>query len=465
MAEFRLSEVARLMDGELQYFREDFTIRHYGFDSRCLADSQALFFALRSRRADGHGYVQDLSGRKQTAAVVNREYSETGSDIPLIRVSDPLAAAQKFAARIRCNFSDITYIGITGSIGKTTTKEFCHQILSGKFRVFRSPSNWNNWIGLPFSLMMMEGNEDYAVFELAMSSPGLGEIDRLSAILRPDIALVLNVYPVHLEYLRNLENIARAKMEIFNHQAEEGTGFINGDQELLVKMARRRKQKFTCFGETARSNQVFLKEVVREPGGYAFTVDYSGSPVRYHCGLTNRIQIDNLFAAVMVATHQNMPPADIQQAIGRIRSVEKRGTLGRRGGWIVIDESYNSNPRALERNLHWVADEYPEAKKAAVLGDMLELGEEENRYHLEAGRTLASLNYDRLVVVGPRARAILEGALAGGFDGSRAAAFEDARQAGRYLVSTLDPGEPWVILLKGSRGMKMERAVEELLRD
>jgi UDP-N-acetylmuramoyl-tripeptide--D-alanyl-D-alanine ligase len=463
MAEFRLTELARMMSGDLNNRGADFKISHYDFDSRNITCPGSLFFALRSEQADGHRYVERLKKGSRIAAVVSRDYRQKDGDIPLIRVTDPLRGAQLLAKKIRQQYSRPTYIGITGSIGKTTVKEFCYQILSFKNRAFRSPQNWNNWIGVPFSIMMMKGDEDFAVFELAMSSPGLGEIDALGRILKPNVALLLNVCPVHLEFLKSLENVARAKMEIFNHLDPEGAGFINGDFEEPVRLSRRIERDFIYFGRHGTPNQVRLTGMEKRDTGYEFTMEWRGTEFRYRSRIHNPIQVENLFTAVMTATHLGMLPADIQQAVEHIRSVKMRGTIREIGNLLIIDETYNSNPRALQRNLEWVAGEYRQRKKVAVLGDMLELGEGEKQYHLEAGRQVTALGYDYLLVVGGRALDIHQGALDHGFPESRAAAFADPRSAARHLKQILDPGEEYVVLLKASRGIGMEAALQELI--
>lgn len=461
MAEYRLSEAARMMNGDLVNPGPDFTVRHYDFDSRSITSPGSLFFALHSEQADGHRYVKTLRNRKGIAAVVSENYREKGIEIPLVRVPDPLKGAQRLAAQIRQRCSHTTFIGITGSIGKTTVKEFCFQILSTQSRAFRSPRNWNNWIGVPFSIMMMKGDEDYAVFELAMSSPGVGEIDALGRILHPDMAILLNVCPVHLEFLKTLENVARAKMEVFNHLSPQGTGFINGDFEEPVRLSRHINRNILFFGRRGARNQVRLTGMENKKTGYEFTMEFKGTRYRYRSRLHNPIQVENLFVAVMTATHLGMSPGHIQQAVESIKPVERRGNRSKIHNMIIIDETYNSNPRALERNLEWVAGEYRKRKKVAVLGDMLELGEEETRFHLEAGRQVAALGYDYLLVVGKRALDIQRGALDHGFPESRAFSFKDPRAAGRHLKQVLDPAEEYVLLFKASRGIGMEAALEE----
>jgi len=236
MPELELAEIAAAVSGTVNRAGRDRRFRNFQFDTRAMK-GDALFFAMRTPKADGHDHVKDLAVLPGAGAVVRKDFAAVRASMPLVRVDDPLQAAQKLAAYVRQKYRSLKYVGITGSAGKTTTKEFVFQILSHKYRCFRSPQNWNNWIGLPFSLLQMSGREEVAIFELAMSDPGIGEIDRLAEIVQPDIAVLLNVFPVHLEFLGSLANAARAKGEILGHLAADGCAFVNGDEPLLRRVA------------------------------------------------------------------------------------------------------------------------------------------------------------------------------------------------------------------------------------
>jgi UDP-N-acetylmuramyl pentapeptide synthase len=231
-----MAEIAAAVGGRADPAWGGAAFRGFQFDSRVMKPGM-LFFALRGAQTDGHDHVRELRTVPGAGAVVRRDFKAGGWKLPLLRVADPLRAAQDLAAHVRGKYGHIRYVGITGSAGKTTTKEFLYQILSSRQRCFRAPRNWNNWIGLPFSLLQLSGREKTAVFELAMSDPGRGEIDRLAAILKPDVALLLNVFPVHLEFLKTLANAARAKGEILGHLAADSCAFVNGDQPLLRRVA------------------------------------------------------------------------------------------------------------------------------------------------------------------------------------------------------------------------------------
>ncbi len=454
-----MAEIAAAVSGTVAPAYAGRSFKGFQFDTRAMK-AGTLFFALRSARADGHDHVRDLRAVPGAGAVVRRDFAAGNLALPLLRVADPLRAAQDLAAHVREKYGAVKYVGITGSAGKTTTKEFAHQILAHDRRCFRAPLNWNNWIGLPFSLLQMSGREQAAVFELAMSDPGIGEIDRLAEILRPDVAVLLNVFPVHLEFLKTLANAARAKGEILGHLQADGCAFVNGDQPLLRRVARGRRGRIVFFGSQPAHNQVLLKKVVRQDGHSRLLISFYGIEEEFSAPLVSRTHVENLFAAILVAQALGMKNGAIQEAVARLRPLAGRGQFRRLGRVTLIDETYNSNPEALKRTLQWVDGEF-RGRKVAVLGDMLELGSEELRFHREAGRYFAGLHFDLLLTVGQRAEALAAAARRAGFPAGRVACFRDAAAAGEFLRRDLDRGREAVVLFKGSRGMALEKAIAE----
>jgi len=457
MPELELDEIAAVVSGQVSRAGAVRSFADFQFDTRAMG-ARSLFFALRSGKADGHHFVRDLAAIPGAGAVVRKDYAGDGIKIPLIRVGDPLQAARELASHVRQKHRSVRYVGITGSAGKTTTKEFAFQILARKFRSFRSPQNWNNGIGLPFSLLKMSGREECAIFELAMSDPGIGEIDLLAGILKPDIAVLLNVFPVHLEFLKTLKNAARAKAEILNYMNGDGCAFIQGDSALVRRAVAARKGRKIFFGNRAAGNQVVLKKVVREHDGSRMVIDFFGIREEFTAPLVNRVHVENLFAAILVAQQAGMKIDEIQDAVSGLQPLAGRGQIRQQGGFTVIDETYNSNPQALEKTLQWVDREYRQ-KKAAVLGDMLELGEGESAFHLRVGRFFAGLHFDLLLTVGQRAAKIAVGARRAGYPADRVRCFERAADAGKYLRDELRPEA--VVLFKGSRGVSLEKAIAE----
>ncbi|MCU0288284.1 MAG: Mur ligase family protein, partial [Acidobacteria bacterium] len=398
MPELTIEEIAGVVKGDIVNRRrqpDDLcgSFRHYYFDTRNITGPQSLFFALKSNNRDGHEFLSQLTGKEGIAAVVSREFDYLGQGIhfPLIRAADPLKAAHELAVYVRDKYRRIKYVGITGSAGKTTTKEFVYQLASYKYTAYRSYLNWNNWIGMPFSLLNINGDEDIAVFELAMSDPGIGEIDLLARILRPDVAVLLNAFPVHLEFLKNVNNVARGKAEILNYLAADDIAFINGDLPHVRLKTRHQKGRKIYYGRNPKTNQIVLKDILRADMGdmgdmtnretaakTATTIiaDFYGIEARFDTPFINRVHVENLFTAIIVAQHLGMKHVEIQDALKEIKPLSSRGeirTCGKNGQFTIIDETYNSNPEALKKTLDWVDNEF-KGTKIAVLGDMLELG-------------------------------------------------------------------------------------------
>ncbi len=459
MPELKLAEIAVAVRGRVDPVWGGRAFQGFQFDSRAMKPGM-LFFALRGAKADGHDHVRDLRNIPGAGAVVRRDFAARGWNLPLLRVDDPLRAAQDLAAHVREKYRRIRYVGITGSAGKTTTKEFLYQILSARQRCFRAPQNWNNWIGLPFSLLRLSGREQTAVFELAMSDPGRGEVDRLAAILKPDVVLLLNAFPAHLEFLKTLANVARAKGEILGHLAADSCAFVNGDQPLLRRVAADYRGRIVFFGCRPKGNDVVLKSVRREQEASRLRIDFFGIEEDFLAPLTSRSHVENLFAAILAAQQLGMKNAEIQEAVSRLRPLAGRGLIQRLGRVTLIDETYNSNPEALKRTLQWV-DRETAGKKVAVLGDMLELGADELRYHRQAGRFFAGLHFDRLLTVGRRAEALAAAARKAGYPARRIACFQEAAAAGQFLRRELHRDRDAVVLFKGSRGMALEKAIAE----
>lgn len=457
MPELEINEIAAVVSGQVSQCERVRSFRDFQFDTRAMG-ANSLFFALQSAKADGHRFIKDLAPIPGAGAVVKGDFADSKAKIPLIRVTDPLKAAQKLAIHVREKYRSVKYVGITGSAGKTTTKEFTFHILSHKFRSFRSSQNWNNSIGLPFSLLKMNGREETAVFELAMSDPGIGEIDLLASILKPDVAVLLNVFPVHLEFLRTLENAAQAKAEILNHLSADGCAFVNGDLALIRRAAADKKGCKIFFGVNAARNQIVLKKIIRENGGSRLVIDFFGIKEEFVVPLVSRLHVENLFAAIMVAQRLGMKSFEIQNAVSSLQPLAGRGQIRKEGGFVIIDETYNSNPEALKKTLQWVDREYQQ-KKAAVLGDMLELGEDEFAFHLQVGRFFSGLHFDLLLTVGERAAKIAEGARQAGYPAAKIKCFDQAVDAGKYLRTEMKPEA--VVLFKGSRGMVLEKAIAE----
>ncbi len=458
MPELGLNQIARILNGTILNGKKDMIFSDYHFDSR-LMKKNSLFFALKTEDSDGHDYVKSLEGRDFVGAIVAKDFSTDGISFPLIIVDDPFQSVLILAGAVRNMFPGIKYIGITGSAGKTTTKEFLYQTLSSKYNVYRSYLNWNNWLGLPFSLLKMKGNEDIAIFELGMSDPGIGEIDLLTGILKPDLALILNVLPVHLEFLKNMENIAIAKAEILNYLNSDSIAFISGDFDVLVKQARNKIGRIEYFGRTKGPNKIILGNIERENGITGFEVVFYGNKTLFKTKLISHSQIENLFAAIISAKHLGMKNLEIQRSLWDLVPLARRGSIIEIGNKTIIDESYNSNPEALKKTLSWIDIEYKK-KKIAVLGDMLELGQNEKKFHFEVGLFFAKLDFIKLITIGTLADEIARGAEKGGYAVEKISSFSGIADAEKEIRDISE--EECVTLFKSSRDAGLNSLVENV---
>ena len=474
MPELHINEIAEAVGGIIENKNAstpDTRFSHYHFDTRLITEPATLFFAMKTNEGDGHRFLPQLEGKPGMAAVVNNDFDTSHLTFPIIRVMDTLKAAQILATYVRNSYRHIKYIGVTGSAGKTTTKEFIFQLLSHKFNSYRSFKNWNNWLGMPFSILNMSGREEAAVFELAMSDPGIGEIHLLSEILRPDVSVILNVFPVHLEFLKTVENAAKAKSEILDFLASDDVAFINANSEPLMKIMngpnspKGRKIFFAPDdGSSFHSPDTRLKEISREGESTRIKIDCFGIETDFVTPFINRLHVQNLFVAILVAQHLGMKNFEIQQAIQNIVPLSDRGLIEKHGDFTIINETYNSNPEALKRTLEWVANEYNGINPTiAVVGDMLELGENESEFHEDVGRFFSSLKYNMLITVGKRAFKIATGASNNGYDSTSIHSFDDATAAGKFLKTAAPKNA--VILFKASRGICLENAVKEFMNE
>lgn len=457
MAELRLDQIAERTRGRIVQGDSSTVFSRFNIDSR-LTQPGELFFALVARR-DGHDFVADAAARGAGGAVVSKDISLRRPDFSLIRVNDTTVALRKLAKSVLAD-RPVKVVGITGSIGKTTTKEFAASLLSRKFRVLKSEANYNNWLGLALSLLKLEPVHEVAVLEMGMS--GRGEIRELTRLAPPDVAVITNINPVHLQFLRSLEEIAKAKKEILEGTKQGGLAVLNGDDPWVGRISQDWTGPKLTFGFGAacdiqaskierKGYDGMLVEVLLKPAGEKRKVHF---PFFYDD------YVYNLLAAVGVSQVLGLPVEAILRAIPTLRPFDRRGVLLElRSSTKLIDDSYNSNPRALASALKSLS-ELPCRRKVAILGDMLELGEKENDFHFQAGLDVVSFGWNLLITVGERSFHLAEGARQAGLAPRDIHSFASAEEASTAVPSLLREGD--LVLVKGSRAMGMELIVETI---
>ena len=439
-------------------------------DSR-QATPGSLFVALQGERQDGHDYVLDALRRGAVAALVSRPVAGCQAVWPVrgalpaeapaavcLQVPDVLRALQELSGAWRARFPDCRIVGVTGSVGKTSTKEAIATVLAHRYRVLRSEGNLNNEIGLPLTLLRLEPGVQRAVLEMGMYARG--EIARLVELARPAVGVVTNVGPVHLERLGSLEAIAQAKAELPTGLPEEGTLVLNGDDPRVAAMARQTPARTVLTYGVGEGCQVRATEVVSHGlDGLEARLDYQGQARRLRLPWLGRHNVYAALAAAAVGLAEGLTWDEIAG------SLAAAGTLGRltvrRGasGATILDDSYNASPASTLADLDLLAE--LSGRRLAVLGDMLELGSYEKEGHRQVGRRAAEV-LDLLVTVGPRARWIAEEArrrrptLA-------VRTWEDREPAAAWLRGELRAGD--CVLVKGSRGMALENLVAVLCQE
>lgn len=443
------------MKGEILQGPPSLSFHTFNIDSR-LSEPGELFFALVAER-NGHDFITQAADKGASGAVISQKIIPPFDDFALIKVPNTLEALQELAQNTLIEHP-VKVVGITGSIGKTTTKEFTSALLEKRFKVLKSEGNFNNHLGLPLSILRLREDHEIAVLEMGMSHAG--EIKSLTQIASPDVAVITNVQPVHLEFLKNMANIADAKKEILEGMKPNGTAVLNGDDPWVNKISSAWKGEKVFFGFS--KNWDISAQNIQKTGlnGMYFELNYGGQREKVILPSFYDSTLSNFLAAVAVAFTFSVPIEDINERSAQLKPAAKRGTVFLLDkDKTLIDDSYNSNPAALEATLKSVA-ELRAKRKIAVLGDMLELGEDSVKYHVSAGKQVVERGFDLLVTVGPLSKHMAEGARETGMPKNHIHNFENSLEAAKSLGGLLEHGD--LILVKGSRGIKMEYIIEHL---
>lgn len=423
----------------------------YSIDSRTVCEGEA-FFAVKGERLDGHDFVEQALQEGAVAAIVRKDQlARFAVKTRLLAVDDTLVALQKLAMAVRRMWAK-PLVGVTGSAGKTTTKETIAHLLSIRFRVLKSEGNFNNHFGLPLMLLKLQPEHDIAAIEIGMSHAG--EIAALAKIAQPEIGVVTNVAPVHLEFFKSVADIARAKYELVESLPATGTAILNADDEYVSQFGRDFRGKVVLYG--LRSSADVRAERIEPRGseGSAFDLVAGGCREPVVLPLVGSHNIHNALAAAAVGLERGLAPSDIAHALATMKPADKRGQVLQLGNITVINDCYNSNPKALESMVDALAG-MPAGRRIVVAGEMLELGPNGEELHQNAGRHIADRKIDFLIGVRGLARPMVEAARSAGMS---AEFFETAEAAGEWLRRETRDGD--VVLLKASRGVKLERALE-----
>jgi UDP-N-acetylmuramoyl-tripeptide--D-alanyl-D-alanine ligase len=446
-----LFRVAEFVSGAGE-FDPNAVAQGYSIDSRTLQPGE-LFFAVKGERMDGHDFVDQALEKGAVAAIIRKDQLARYADKDrLVVVDDTLSALQTLASAVRRLWGK-PLIGVTGSTGKTTTKESIAHVLSTRFRVLKSEGNFNNHFGLPLMLLKIEPEHDLAVIEMGMSHAG--EIAALALIAQPEIGVVTNVAPVHLEFFESLAGIARAKYELIEALPAVGTAILNGDDEYVSQFGRDFRGKVVLYGLRASSDVRAENIQTQGADGSTFDVVVGSCREKATLHLVGAHNIYNALAAVAVGLERGMSPSEAVAALASLVPADKRGQVVKLGNITVINDCYNCNPKALEAMVDALAA-MPAKRRIAVVGAMFELGPASEELHRQAGEHIASLKIDLLLGVRDQAQRMVEAAREAGM---RAEFVATPDEAGEWLARETRDGD--VVLLKASRGVKLERALEK----
>jgi len=455
MAAFSIQELVRATEGALVSGDLGVPVAGVSIDSRTLQVGEA-FFAIVGHRLDGHAFLGDAAARGAACVVVHTLPDEPPANVPLVLVEDTTRSLGRLAAWHRSRFN-VPVVGITGSIGKTTVKELTAAVLATRWEVLKPASSFNNQWGLPLTLLRLGSEHGAAVVEIGTNQAG--EIGTLAEIARPTVGVVTMVAAVHTEFLGSIDGVREEKAALVRALSPSGIAVLNADDPRVASMAREAKGRVVTFGRAAGATVRIADEPTDTDDGFAFTLETGGRRQPVSVAFAGRHNVANALAAAAVGVALELPLADIARGLAAARPVGGRGVWKRAGEVTVLDDTYNASPASVRAALDTLAARRAGRRAVVVLGDMLELGALSEDAHREVGRQVAALGADEFVGLGRHAALAVEAARAAGLaDAHHAPTFEDAVA---HLLKRLAPGD--VVLVKGSRGMRMERVVDALV--
>ena len=450
-----LKQVAQFCDGSVMPEFANIEITGVSIDSRSIAPGE-LFIAIQGDNFDGHIFVRQALEKGAGAVLTHKQM---GPGIPAVFVDNTMEALGALARGYRM-LRGCQVIGITGSVGKTTTKEMMADILSTTYKTCRTKGNHNNNVGLPLSLLAMGADCEVAVMEMGMNH--FREMSYLTSIARPNIAVINNIGTMHIEHLGSREGILSAKMEILDGLMPEGKIVFNGDEPLLWNQRELLSQKPIYFGIENPVCDVRATKIVQADGGMYFCVSGLGEEFEVFVPAEGIHIVYDALSAITVGILKKVRPERIQSALAQFQNTGSRQSIYEKNGFTIIEDCYNAGPESMQAALGVLAEHRGSGRRIAVLGDMLELGTCSIAEHYRLGR-LAAEKADMVFAYGPHSDRVVIGAITGGINAKYTARFDSHEELAAMLSRMAKPGD--TLLFKGSRGMKMEKALELFLQE
>jgi len=436
-----IEEVAKVVCGEVLNCSEE-VIKKVVIDSRKVSRGD-LFVALRGEKFDGHDFIHDAVKNGAISCISSQKLS-----YPIILVDDTLKALQKLASYYRDKIN-LNVVAITGSVGKTTTKEYVYNVISGKYNTSKTDGNLNNHIGLPLSILNIQSNSEYAVLEMGMSN--FGEISTLSKIAKPRIGIITNIGVAHIENLRTRENIFKAKSEIQDGMDSEGILIVNNDNDILYKYKSELTKRVVTIGIEQESD-FMAKSIEKASNGFKFNCEGE----KYEIETLNFHDIYNSLFAVAVGKILDVEYNLIKEGIMRKNQMKHRFEITKKANITFIDDTYNASTQSMISALETLQN-LNNRRKIAVLGDMLELGDFTENEHREIGKFLKNSKIDIVFCIGKRSRFIYEELV----QSKEVYWFDEKEKALALLISTLKDGD--AVLFKASRGMSLDKLFDKVV--
>ena len=450
MAKITLRQAAKWCGGFVEEKYADIEFFGGNNDTRVLQPGQ-LFIVLQGAR-DGHDFIPAAMDKGAAAVLCSRKVG----DYPAIIVEDPRIALG-IIAREELKRINPKVVAVTGSVGKSTTKEMIATVLESTYKVSKTPANHNNDIGMPMAILSMAEDTEVAVLEMGMNH--FGEIAYLSNIAKPDVSVIINIGTMHIEYLGSQEGIRKAKMEIVEGMAATGMLLLNGDDPMLRNLAHKPVQRITYFGQDSGCD-VRGVDVKQESEHLTFRVNAGKLEFDLNLQLEGEHFVSDAMAAVTVGLKLAVPSERISEALSEFRNMSGRQEILQVGGYTIIKDCYNAGPESMAAALKVLGNR--PGRHVAVLGDMLELGDCAQAEHYKVGR-IAAEKADLVFAYGPNASRIINGTTTGGMPETKARAYTEQAPLIQDLKRAVKPGD--VILFKGSRGMHMEWILEGFLKE
>ncbi len=440
MPHLKLSEILRLVEGQTEADANALSrvVTGYAFDTRRMHPGD-LFFALKGQARDGHQFVNDAKSKGASGAIVSYRVEDVSPGFVQIVVPSPLSAFQKLAARVRTGLN-IQVVAVTGSNGKTTTKEMLAHVLMTRYRINKSPGNFNNHIGVPFSILALEPHHEVLILEIA--SNHRGEVAHLASIAQPTLGVVTNIGRAHIGNFNSIEDIALEKVDLLRSLKPEGIGIVNADDTRLMEAVKGISCKLVGFGIQNQADFCASHIVTDSAGITHFKI----SDVDFELRTVGLHNVYNALAAIAVSHALGIGLGEAADAFATYEPVRMRKSTV--GDFTVIDDTYNANPDSVRAALE-AASRIEARRKVFIMGEMLELGDEAERLHTEVGRFLPEYGFKVIVGIGGLTGFACLAAREAGLEPDSIRFFSSKREAKQHLLEILKPGD--LILIKGSR--------------